>query len=89
MFPFRRFTGDGRAELAVYRGGVWWSLDLSNNQVNAIQFGILTIARCGRYDGTDELTKRFIETVFGICTSRLDLRQCNLVCFGPADSWRF
>ncbi len=35
------FDGDGRAEIAIYRpsSGVWYSLNLANNQVNIVQFG--------------------------------------------------
>ena len=29
-------------ELVIFRGGVWWSLNLRNNQVNVIQFGLPT-----------------------------------------------
>lgn len=34
------YTGDGRSELAVYRGGTWWSLNLANGQVSAVPFGL-------------------------------------------------
>jgi hypothetical protein len=34
------FDGDGRAELAVYRGGTWYTLNLANNQFNGVQFGV-------------------------------------------------
>ncbi len=30
-----------RHELAVYRGGTWWLLDLTNQQVSTIQFGLV------------------------------------------------
>ena len=45
-------SGDGRSELAVYRAGTWWILNLSSNQVNIIQFGLSTdIPLPADYDG--------------------------------------
>jgi hypothetical protein len=34
------YTGDGRAELAVYRVGTWRTFNLTNNHASAVQFGL-------------------------------------------------
>lgn len=36
------YDGDGRTDIAIYRDGIWWWIDSSNNAVHAVQFGIAT-----------------------------------------------
>jgi len=46
------YDGDGRTDLAVYRGGVWIILQSSNNQVRYAQFGVgEDLPRPGDFNG--------------------------------------
>ncbi len=38
--PFFDFDGDGRADVSVFRGGVWYRLNSSDNSFSGAQFGI-------------------------------------------------
>jgi hypothetical protein len=46
------YDGDQKTDIAVYRGGAWYILQSSNNQVRGVQFGLPTDkAVAGDYDG--------------------------------------
>jgi hypothetical protein len=46
------FDGDGSADLAIYRDGVWWILDSLTNTPRIITFGLSTdIPAVGDFDG--------------------------------------